>query len=745
MEEQLKFKVSAGLKNLIGRELITNANIAIFELVKNSYDAGASNTQIVFKSLDSAESAKIWIIDDGEGMDYNDIVNKWLFVGYSEKKSARDNYRHKIGKKSRFLAGYKGIGRFSTDRLGYKLRLYSKKRRETTVHFVEMDWSEFEKDQETEFETVNVTYDNTKKISMVGAPVSTLKHGTILEIFPLRDKWGADKLVSLKRYLQRLVNPTQDAAGQEFKIELVAEDYKQHDKKAGPSSIINGMVENLIFKKLDIKTTQIECTVSDTQVVTRLTDKGKHVYTLNEAKEAMFGELHDISIKIFYLNQSAKKSFTDTMGMQPVKFGSVLLYKNGFRIHPYGDENDDWLGLSRRKAQGYRRHISDREILGRVEIYGEQPEFTEVTSRSGGVVATTAYHQLVDFVLKMVIFRLEKYVVGGINWDTEKPERQKSKAAIKEDTIKIISRMIGKSSADTNIVVGKDLLQIVEERQLTDIPRLIKNLTAIEKHVALKDRKYFEKQIKSLQAATRKLAQSGQWAEDQIKDLTRDKHFLEKEVSDQQQLGNLHHSIKTSSQIIEGAVVQINEKAAESTISDEITRLIDEISLENQKIRSVVSILKFAKFNMKITEITDDVVSYVKEYIKTIFQTRSMKMKYSFIGQNLKMKKTFIPMKISITLDNLLDNSFKAGARTVRFRFKKLGNDLSLEVGDDGKGVPQSIQNDIFTRGFSTTSDTGIGLHHVKTMLAEDGGSIKFLGNGVADMGKGACFEVTMR
>lgn len=745
MEEHLKFRVSAGLKNLIGRELITNANIAIFELVKNSYDAGASNTQIVFKSLDSAESAKIWIIDDGDGMDYNDIVNKWLFVGYSEKRSARDSYRHKIGKKNRFLAGYKGIGRFSTDRLGSKLRLYSKKRRETTVHFVDMNWAEFEKDQESEFETVSVTYDNTKKISMIGSPVSTLEHGTILEIFPLRDKWDVDRLVSLKRYLQRLVNPTQDAAGQEFKIKLVAEDYKEHDKKADPSSIINGIVENLIFKKLDFKTTQIECTVSDTQIKTRLTDKGKHVYTLNEVKEARFNELYDISIKIFYLNQSAKKSFTHIMGMPPVKFGSVFLYKNGFRVHPYGDEDDDWLRLGRRKAQGWRRFISDREILGRVEVYGVQPKFTEVTSRSGGVVATTAYRQLVEFVLTMVIFRLEKYVVDGINWDTEKLDKQKSKTAIKEDTIKIISGMIGKSSAGANIVVGKDLLQIVEERQLTDIPQLIKNLAAIEKHVAPKDKQYFGKQIKSLQAATRKLAQSEQWAEDQIKDLTREKHFLEKEVSDQQQLGNLHHSIKTSSQIIETAIVQINEKVVESTIPNEIIQLIDEISLENQKIRSVESILKFAKFNMKLTKITDDVVSYVKEYIKTIFQKPSIKMKYRFIGQNLEMEKTFIPMNISIMLDNFLNNSFKAEARTVRFRFKKLGNDLSLEVGDDGKGVPQSIQNDIFTRGFSTTNDTGIGLHHIKTILAEDGGSIKFLGNGVTGMGKGACFEVTIR
>ena len=80
MSNQLNFKVSSGLKNIIGRDLIINDTVAIFELVKNAFDADAKKVQLYF------DKDRIIIIDDGHGMTHDDLVNKWLFVAYSEKK-----------------------------------------------------------------------------------------------------------------------------------------------------------------------------------------------------------------------------------------------------------------------------------------------------------------------------------------------------------------------------------------------------------------------------------------------------------------------------------------------------------------------------------------------------------------------------------------------------------------------------------------------------------------------------------
>ena len=101
------FRISTGLKDLIGQGLITNDYVAVFELVKNAFDAHAQSVQVVF--LDD----KIIIADDGKGMSRQDIIDKWLFVAYSAKNDGTEdlNYRHNIGKRRQHAyAGAKGVG-----------------------------------------------------------------------------------------------------------------------------------------------------------------------------------------------------------------------------------------------------------------------------------------------------------------------------------------------------------------------------------------------------------------------------------------------------------------------------------------------------------------------------------------------------------------------------------------------------------------------------------------------------------
>ena len=124
--DKLQFKVSSALKDLVGRDLIRNENIAIFELVKNSYDAFATKVEITF------EPGRIIIADNGKGMTLDDLKNKWLFLAYSAKKDGSEDseedekqqsYRDQI---NRHYAGAKGVGRFSCDRLGSNLILKTK-------------------------------------------------------------------------------------------------------------------------------------------------------------------------------------------------------------------------------------------------------------------------------------------------------------------------------------------------------------------------------------------------------------------------------------------------------------------------------------------------------------------------------------------------------------------------------------------------------------------------------------------
>ena len=174
----MQFKISSALKNLVGKDLITNDYTAVFELVKNSYDAHATKVEITFSE------DKIIIADNGKGMSFEDLKNKWLFLGYSAKKDGTEDqninkqksYRDKI---KRYYAGAKGIGRFSCDRLGKYLTLITKTSKSSIAEQIVINWNDFEVDQNKEFAHINVEY--AKLNQKIVFPLNA-KNGTILEI-----------------------------------------------------------------------------------------------------------------------------------------------------------------------------------------------------------------------------------------------------------------------------------------------------------------------------------------------------------------------------------------------------------------------------------------------------------------------------------------------------------------------------------------------------------------------------------
>jgi len=108
--DEFKFRISSQLKTILGKNLITDDFIAVFELVKNSFDAHAKKVKIIF------EKDKLTVWDDGKGMDRRDIIDKWLFLAYSAKNEGTEDiefqddknisYRDRINPK-RSYAGQK--------------------------------------------------------------------------------------------------------------------------------------------------------------------------------------------------------------------------------------------------------------------------------------------------------------------------------------------------------------------------------------------------------------------------------------------------------------------------------------------------------------------------------------------------------------------------------------------------------------------------------------------------------------
>lgn len=412
--DRMRFKISSALKDLVGKDLIINDNIAIFELVKNSYDAYATKVEITF------EEDRIIIADNGKGMTFDDVRNKWLFLGFSAKKDGSEDehgknasYRDRI---KRHYAGAKGIGRFSCDRLGQRLVLSTKDETSSKVTQIFVDWSEFEQDQRTEFAEIEIEY---KYIDANIYFPDNSNSGTILEITGLSttDKWTRKKILELKRSLEKLINPLSET--NDFQIEIICDrekdkDFEEIANNKYDRDIVNGLLRNSISSIFNIKTTLIEVQLNHNTIYTKIVDRGVEIYRISENNHA-FAELKDVKISLYYLNRSAKLNFTKLMGVEPVNYGSIFLFRNGFRIMPFGQPSDDSWGLDYRAQQGNRRFLGTRDLFGRVDIITDNVnDLKEVSSREGGLIETNVSKQLFE-LFKIAHRRLERYV-SGVLW-----------------------------------------------------------------------------------------------------------------------------------------------------------------------------------------------------------------------------------------------------------------------------------------------------------------------------------------
>ncbi|MFA0630699.1 ATP-binding protein [Vibrio sp. 10N.222.49.A3] len=476
------FRVSSALKNIIGKDLIVDNFVAIFELVKNSFDANAVNVEVEFTRITkSSDARKIVIRDDGKGMDLDDIENKWLFVAYSAKKEGTEDYRDEI-KSQRVYAGAKGIGRFSCDRLGQKLNIYSRRSPNQNYSKLSVDWQDFELDMKDNFDNIGVVYE---EVSDCPYPFDV---GTVLEISDLRTNWNNQNLLQLRQSLEKLINPSQDNGRSPFSINLIAKDYLEYDKEqvelGNEFNVINGHVKNFLFEKLELKTTRIDVSISPDGkfITTELYDRGLFVYRLvEELNNEISYVLKNINFHLFSMNQSSKSLFTKYMGVRPVQFGSVFVYKNGFRIHPIGEVGrGDVFGLDGRKQQGTSRYFGTRDLVGRIEINGVNDYLTEASSRDGGLERNNAFYILSDFFKTNVLKRLERYAIDVVKYGSVNDIDISS--FVDEISDEKALEFIDSLTRGENIVdvsFNPDIFTVVHNASEKSLKSLLKNLSKI--------------------------------------------------------------------------------------------------------------------------------------------------------------------------------------------------------------------------------------------------------------------------
>lgn len=758
--DELHFDVSTGLKRVLGRELITDDEVAIFELVKNSFDAGADSVRLYFGD------DTIVIADNGSGMSYEDLTDKWLFVAYSSKRGDRsaDDFRN-IAADRRHYAGSKGIGRFSSDRLGKRVVIQSRPRgREKAVHRLTVDWDLFEKDAKEHFEQVPVQYaeqDEFKLPRELRNFEAALKHGTAVTIQRLRRPWPRQRILDLKASLAKLINPFGEETDG-FGIHITAPDEAVEDKrlialhakdgeKPLPKDVVNGQIGNFIFKTLQDKTTFIRVTIDGDDLHTTLTDRGEIIYRIAEPNPYDHLGSADFKCEIYYLNQSAKNTFTRRVGLPSVQFGSVFLFRNNFRVYPIGEDGNDWFGFDRRKQQGYARFLGTREVIGRVDVSGSDDDFQEASSRNQGLIETPAVAQLHKAVMEHCLKRLEKYVVP-VSWV--------DKADANTDDLSRLMTDPGRarvSAAVANLVdnekvrlleYSKRLVDLINERS-SDFETSLVSLRAIaekagdKKMLARLDaaerrfddlrkseaeaRKVADEALAAAEAATRRATT----AEAEVETERRRAHFLESFVNvDSATILNLHHQVTIYAVDIAQQIENfLTETAGKTSIPrDAILKTLEQMAFLNRKVMSITKFAAKANFKLDSERIETDLAAFIYDYIEQIARTTgSARLQVSAENTHPGIKLRFNPIDASIIVDNLISNARKAKASRITFVLTQEDKSgLTIHVSDNGRGLgPGTNRSRIFEMGYTTTQGSGLGLYHVRQALGEMGGSIE--------------------
>ncbi|MBI3521247.1 MAG: ATP-binding protein, partial [Bacteroidetes bacterium] len=129
---------------LLGEELIGSDSLAIFELVKNAYDADADNINVTFVDLNTPNQ-KIVIEDDGHGMSPDTIKNVWLTIGTDFK---RGNKRKPSKKYGRISLGNKGVGRLAVHKLAREITVETQVKGDLFSSRFSIDWGKLIKSKE---------------------------------------------------------------------------------------------------------------------------------------------------------------------------------------------------------------------------------------------------------------------------------------------------------------------------------------------------------------------------------------------------------------------------------------------------------------------------------------------------------------------------------------------------------------------------------------------------------------------
>ncbi|REJ65356.1 MAG: ATP-binding protein [Planctomycetota bacterium] len=443
------FRPRARLMLLLGDQLIRDAGIAVFELVKNAYDADATRCDVRLEHVhEDREDACVVIQDDGEGMSLETINSIWLSPGTRHRLSQRqdsDDKKARTKKFHRLPLGEKGVGRFAVHKLGDQVEMITRAKNSKEV-VVTIDWRSFDSDEPLEAVAVQVSARDPQVFT-------GRKHGTRLSITNLRERpWTRRRVRALHRAATSICSPIAGPGSFEASLTLAPDPGKWLTGLLTPKQVMRAalfrckgrihdgkITYNYEFRppaEMDRVESRKEASVSvpfpqlpEGMDDERIAEEDERIILLDSHKIGLIEfdfYVFDRDRTTLALMSGDSKTLTDFLNQN----GGVRVYRDGVRVYDFGEPGNDWLDLGGRRVNVPTKRIGNNQIIGVVRLKLDQSQdLIEKTNREGFVEnqAYVMFCRAIKFAVKQA--------ESERNHDKERIRRAYTKAKKKEPVL----------------------------------------------------------------------------------------------------------------------------------------------------------------------------------------------------------------------------------------------------------------------------------------------------------------------
>ena len=692
-QESVRFSIDAKHIHRLGFELVGKQETALSELIKNAYDADATEVIIEFKNY-TKSGGKLIIQDDGHGMTAGQIRNNWMRISTDDKLANPVSPGYK-----RLKAGKKGIGRFAVERLGKELILETCVKGYDEGLRVHFNW-------DNDFQHGRDLSLITHKIHKF--PKEPDMYGTALYINDLRDRWTNALFDRVWKSVLLLQPP--------FRISPEKNRTDQQDIiDPGFKVNINGKLGDEVAKEVSIDKNFLDHRLA---VITGTVDEnGKGEYnvssdklnlndsTKSENEYLLTGPLY-FEASYFIFLSSLISGFSSRQAQQMGEtYGGIRIYRNGFRVLPYGEPRDDWLRLSHDTA---RRNLlvpaNNFNFFGFVEISSKENMLLEETSSREGLVENEAYEEVQDFVrtaLEWAVLR-----IAAVRKRKQKASQKDFVSELQKPS-QLIQEVIGEVADKVKARLG-DKQDPKEHSAVRKLENLKQEAIAFEERVEIRESEFVQYEtmlriLASLGISISVFSHEVKGALTSFKSSFKD--FLSTIKIDE--LGEI-------------SLAEINSASTRLfDLSNYITTLISHSSTRE-------------KTNIPLHSVIHSFVQQFDEYLNVRGISFEIDVDPPFLRTH-KMHRS----EIDSVLFNFMTNAVKAVERAkaelrkIKISAFKSDNFAVISFQDTGTGIPEDVRAKIFDAFYTTTQfrgdeiagpGTGLGLKIVNDIAESNGG-----------------------